>query len=65
MRKPYNDPNSTFTETDLIAQEPLKQFTAWFELACQTPGINEANAVCLSTATKQAQDSSSSLYEFK
>lgn len=57
MRKPYNDPNSTFTETDLIAQEPLKQFTAWFELACQTPGINEANAVCLSTATKSGKPS--------
>lgn len=52
MRKPYNDESKTFTEDDLVAKEPIQQFKAWFDLACQTPNILEANAMCLSTATK-------------
>lgn len=52
MRKPYNEKHKTFTEADLIAKEPIEQFKVWFNLACQTPNILEANAMCLSTATK-------------
>ena len=52
MRKPYNDSSSTFVESDLVCKEPIGQFTSWFELACKTPGINEANAMCLATASK-------------
>ena len=29
-----------------------KQFENWFEQAKKTPGIEEANAMCLATATK-------------
>merc|ERR1712223_1960219 len=32
--------------------EPYKQFESWFEQAKVTPGIDEANAMCIATATK-------------
>lgn len=52
MRKPYNEKQNTFTEDDLIAKEPIGQFKAWFDLACQATTIYEANAMHLATATK-------------
>jgi pyridoxamine 5'-phosphate oxidase len=52
MRKPYNERHTTFTEDSLVAKEPIKQFQSWFDAACQTPNILEANAMCLSTASK-------------
>jgi pyridoxamine 5'-phosphate oxidase len=52
MRKPYNEKHNTFTEDSLVAKEPIKQFQSWFDVACQTPNILEANAMCLSTASK-------------
>lgn len=52
MRKPYNEKKNVFTEDDLVAKQPISQFKAWFELACQTPSIYEANAMHLATATK-------------
>jgi pyridoxamine 5'-phosphate oxidase len=52
MRKPYKAGHETFTESDLVAKEPFTQFKDWFDQACQTPGIIEANAMCLATATK-------------
>ena len=52
MRKPYKAGHEPFTESDLVAKEPFTQFKDWFDQACQTPGIIEANAMCLATATK-------------
>lgn len=52
MRKPYKGKSDVFTEDDLVAKEPFAQFAAWFDEACHTPGIIEANAMCLATATK-------------
>lgn len=52
MRHPYKGKQEVFTEDDLVAKEPFGQFTAWFDEACHTPGIIEANAMCLATATK-------------
>ena len=52
MRKPYNEKHTTFTEDSLVAKEPIKQFQSWFDVACQTPNVFEANAMCLSTASK-------------
>ena len=52
MRKPYKGKNEAFLEDDLVAKEPFGQFKEWFEEACNTPGIIEANAMCLATATK-------------
>lgn len=57
MRKPYKGENQAFTEDHLVAKEPFAQFTAWFEEACNTPGIIEANAMCLATATKSGKPS--------
>ena len=52
MRKPYLDGKKTFDITDLVAREPYKQFENWFDIAKQTPGIEEPNAMCLATASK-------------
>ena len=52
MRKPYNNQSETFTESDLVAKEPIQQFKVWFDEACRTNGILEANAMCLATASK-------------
>uniref|UniRef100_A0A0P4W5N0 pyridoxal 5'-phosphate synthase n=1 Tax=Scylla olivacea TaxID=85551 RepID=A0A0P4W5N0_SCYOL len=57
MRKPYKGKNEAFLEEDLVAKEPFGQFKEWFDEACNTPGIIEANAMCLATATKEGKPS--------
>ncbi|XP_032796071.1 pyridoxine-5'-phosphate oxidase [Daphnia magna] len=57
MRKPYNEKHKTFTEVDLISKDPIEQFESWFDVACQTTTILEANAMCLSTASKTGKPS--------
>lgn len=52
MRKPYLNESNTFEIKDLVAKNPFKQFHDWFETAKNTPGIEEANAMCLATASK-------------
>lgn len=52
MRKPYKAGHEVFLESSLEAKEPFAQFKSWFDQACVTPGILEANAMCLATATK-------------
>ncbi|CAH1789971.1 unnamed protein product [Owenia fusiformis] len=52
MRKPYKGDQEAFEEDSLVAKEPIAQFKHWFEIACQTDGIREANAMSLATATK-------------
>lgn len=41
-----------FEEDQLISLDPIKQFGEWFDQATKCPEIGEANAMCLSTATK-------------
>jgi len=53
MRKPYHDKSDFFDFKDLAAREPFDQFKAWFEEASKNEKIYEANAMCLSTATKE------------
>lgn len=52
MRIKYKNKNETFTEDRLISKEPIGQFKAWFDEACNTPQIFEPNAMFLATATK-------------
>lgn len=52
MRKPYLDKSATFDTTDLVSKEPWGQFKAWFEAAQACSSIEEANAMCLATASK-------------
>jgi pyridoxamine 5'-phosphate oxidase len=52
MRTKYHGKENTFLETDLQSADPVKQFKIWFEEAAKTPGIAEANAMCLATASK-------------
>ncbi|XP_076765956.1 pyridoxine/pyridoxamine 5'-phosphate oxidase [Xylocopa sonorina] len=52
MRMKYKDKNETFTEDHLVSKEPIGQFKVWFEEACNTPQIFEANAMFIATATK-------------
>ena len=52
MRKPYLSEGNTFDVKNLVAKEPYKQFENWFEIAKKTPGIEEPNAMCIATATK-------------
>eukprot|EP00095_Tigriopus_kingsejongensis_P006025 snap_masked-scaffold671_size114370-processed-gene-0.22 protein:Tk06025 transcript:snap_masked-scaffold671_size114370-processed-gene-0.22-mRNA-1 annotation:"hypothetical protein BRAFLDRAFT_126490" len=57
MRKPYLDQSSVFGLEDLVAREPFGQFKAWFEAAKACPGIEEANAMCLATASASGRPS--------
>ena len=52
MRKPYKGQGESFDVDQLAAREPFAQFTDWFDTACKTDGIIEANAMSLATATK-------------
>ncbi|XP_011872315.1 PREDICTED: pyridoxine-5'-phosphate oxidase-like isoform X1 [Vollenhovia emeryi] len=52
LRIKYKDKNETFTEDNLISKEPIGQFKAWFDEACNTPQILEPNAMLLATATR-------------
>ncbi|XP_018393795.1 PREDICTED: pyridoxine-5'-phosphate oxidase [Cyphomyrmex costatus] len=52
MRIKYKNKHDTFTENDLISKEPIGQFKAWFEEACNIPEILEPNAMHLATATR-------------
>lgn len=52
MRKPYKGATECFDIEHLASKEPFGQFSDWFETACNTDGIMEANAMALSTATK-------------
>jgi len=53
MRKPYRDKADTFDLDDLVeSRNPFDQFTAWFEAAKTEPKVEEANAMCVATATK-------------
>ncbi|KAG8234063.1 hypothetical protein J437_LFUL013559 [Ladona fulva] len=54
LRGTYRGKSDVFTEKDLVAKEPIGQFKSWFELACQTEGLKEPNAMCLATATRDA-----------
>ena len=51
MRKPYNGPQETFKEEDLIADEPFANFQHWFGIAVDA-GIHEPNCMALATASK-------------
>ena len=50
MRKPYLNEKEAFDIKDLVSKEPYAQFTQWFEEAKKTPGIEEANAMCIGDA---------------
>lgn len=52
MRAAYKGRQQLFTEADLSFQEPIGQFKVWFEEARNNPGVIEANAMCLATASK-------------
>ena len=52
MRKPYKGEGDHFDVKDLVSREPYANFTKWFDIACKTEGIMEANAMALGTATK-------------
>jgi len=52
MRIKYRSKNELFLEKDLVSQEPIGQFKAWFEEAKDVAGILEPNAMCLATASK-------------
>jgi len=55
MRRAYREKVDVFDIKDLKSKNPFMQFKVWFEEACQTPGIGEANAMSLSTATKDGK----------
>ncbi|XP_076637587.1 pyridoxine/pyridoxamine 5'-phosphate oxidase [Colletes latitarsis] len=52
IRIKYKDKSETFTEDRLASKEPIGQFKAWFDEACNTPQIFEPNAMFLATATR-------------
>ncbi|XP_031570093.1 pyridoxine-5'-phosphate oxidase-like [Actinia tenebrosa] len=46
-----------FSEDDLVAKEPMKQFDVWFKMARESKDIQEANAMVLSTCGSDGQPS--------
>lgn len=52
MRIKYKDRNQTFDVNNLISKEPIGQFKAWFDQACNSPEILEPNAMLVATATR-------------
>ncbi|CAF0812357.1 unnamed protein product [Adineta ricciae] len=56
LRKPYKQPHEFFGIEHLVAKEPISQFKKWFEEAYEY--LDEPNAFCLSTATKDGVPSS-------
>ncbi|XP_054286748.1 pyridoxine/pyridoxamine 5'-phosphate oxidase-like isoform X1 [Macrosteles quadrilineatus] len=57
MRTKYHGKENTFLETDLQSIDPINQFKIWFDEAAKTPGIAEANSMCLATASKDGKPS--------
>jgi len=51
MRKPYHDKENFFDIKDLVSRDPFTQFQAWFDEASKHEKIEEANAMCVATAT--------------
>ncbi|KAL4222376.1 hypothetical protein ACF0H5_018415 [Mactra antiquata] len=52
MRHPYLGIDFKFDVKDLASKDPLKQFDAWFQEACDKKVVEEPNAMSLATATK-------------
>ena len=52
MRKAYRGEQEVFDVDKLVSCEPFANFQNWFDQACKTDGILEANAMALATATK-------------
>ncbi|XP_051894825.1 pyridoxine-5'-phosphate oxidase [Pristis pectinata] len=57
MRKSYKCDQDAFEENHLVSLDPMKQFGNWFEEAAKCPSIQEANAMCLATCTKDGKPS--------
>ncbi|XP_041029692.1 pyridoxine-5'-phosphate oxidase [Carcharodon carcharias] len=57
MRKSYKCDQEAFEENHLISLDPMKQFADWFEAATKCQSIQEANAMCLATCTKDGKPS--------
>jgi len=58
MRIAYKSVKEVFLESDLVSREPFGQFKHWFDQACETKEILEANAMNIATATKDGIPSS-------
>merc|ERR1712183_1012239 len=52
MRKPYLGEHQAFEVKDLVSKEPFAQFEHWFEHAKSMKSIEEANAMCVASASK-------------
>ncbi|XP_072927937.1 LOW QUALITY PROTEIN: pyridoxine-5'-phosphate oxidase [Hemitrygon akajei] len=57
MRKSYKSDRDAFEEGQLVSLDPMKQFGDWFEEAVKCSSIQEANAMCLATCTKDGKPS--------
>jgi len=58
IRAKYLEEAANFTEEKLTSLNPYKQFTKWMEDAVNDPSVEEANAMCLSTASAEGRPSS-------
>ena len=57
VRVPYNE--TPFTEDQLVSRtDPFVQFNDWLDTAMKCDKIQEANAVCLGTCSKDDRPSS-------
>lgn len=58
VRTAYFDREHHFSEADLISNEPLAEFSKWFEKAQKCEQIEEPNACCVSTCSNDNMPSS-------
>ncbi|VDN13058.1 unnamed protein product [Dibothriocephalus latus] len=58
MRIPYRKETDRFTDFSLKYKNPFLQFKHWFEEALACPGLYEANAMALSTVSREGRPSS-------
>lgn len=57
MRTAYNDTSSVFLEEEIEVKEPIDLFHKWFQVVKDDPRTIEANAVFLSTCTRDGYPS--------
>ena len=57
LRKSYHSPTDVLLESALTTMDPFVIFGEWLQLACNTEGVEEPNAMTIATVNKQGRPS--------
>jgi len=55
LRKPYNSDTDVLLEEKILRKEPHIIFDEWLNVACNTPGVEEPNAMTIATVNKEGK----------